>query len=443
MTRPLPVGFGLRLDRATRRSRAGTVLWGGAPWRLMRLTGAGAQALDSLLATGVLDGRDGALARRLVDAGVAHPVPLRSSRELTVVVPARDRPDLLDRCLAALAGLAVVVVDDGSEQRDAVAAVAAAHGARLLRHDVARGPASARNAGAAATHTEAVAFVDSDCVADARSLRRLADHLRDDTVALVAPRVRPVAPGASGASGALAGFASARSPLDIGDQPARVRPDGRVTYVPSTTVVLRRAAFTAVGGFDEGLRTGEDVDICWRLHDAGWTLRYDPAVHVHHHEPRSWLGWLDRRRRYGTSAGALARRHPGRLRGPALAGLVAPVALLRAARADDVPARAWVSVASAPMLTGIAVLRWAVALWWPLLMLASRRHRRAATATVLLPALADWARRRPRLDPLRHVAATVADDVAYGAGVWAGSVRARTVDPLLPRVSASPPTSAP
>jgi mycofactocin glycosyltransferase len=440
VTRLLPVGFGLRLDRATRRSRDGTMLWGGAPWRLLRLTRAGVRVLDTLLATGVVDERDGALARRLVDAGVAHPVPLRRSQPLTVVVPARDRPELLDRCLAAADGLPVVVVDDGSQQPDAVAAVAAAHGATLLRHGVARGPAAARNTGAAVTQTALVAFVDSDCVAHPRSLHRLADHLRDDAVALVAPRVRPVT---TSASGALARFASVRSPLDVGDQQARVRPDGRVTYVPSTTIVVRRAALTDVGGFDETLRTGEDVDLCWRLHDAGWTVRYDPSVQVNHEEPATWTAWLDRRRRYGASAGPLARRHPRRLRGPAVAGLVAPIALARAAGSERMPVLAWLSVTSAPALTANALVRWAVPLWWPLPALAVRRHRRAAAVVVLLPALVDWLRRRPRLDPVRYVAATVADDIAYGIGVWSGSIRGRTVAPLLPRVSASRPTSAP
>jgi hypothetical protein len=51
----------------------------------------------------------------------------------------------------------------------------------------------------------------------------------------------------------------------------------------------------------------------WRLHDAGWRIRYDPAIGVEHGEPRSWRRLLVRRMRYGTSAAPLARRHPGRL----------------------------------------------------------------------------------------------------------------------------------
>jgi hypothetical protein len=53
---------------------------------------------------------------------------------------------------------------------------------------------------------------------------------------------------------------------------------------------------------------------------------------------------------------------------------------------------------------------------------------------VLLPPLAEWWNRRPPLDPARYSALRLADAAAYGAGVWAGCVRERTLGPLLPRL---------
>ena len=95
-------------------------------------------------------------------------------------------PAALSTCLRSAdpgtAGCPVVVVDDGSAEPSEVAAVAA--GARLLRHERARGPAAARNAGLRAAGTELVAFLDSDCVPEAGWLERLAGHLTD-------PRVGP------------------------------------------------------------------------------------------------------------------------------------------------------------------------------------------------------------------------------------------------------------
>ena len=88
--------------------------------------------------------------------------------------------------------------------------------------------------------------------------------------------------------------------------------------MPTAALVVRarRPADAGQGGavFDPALRCGEDVDLIWRLHDAGWRIRYEPAVRVGHHEPASWPGLLARRFRYGTSAAPLARRHPARWR---------------------------------------------------------------------------------------------------------------------------------
>ncbi len=63
---------------------------------------------------------------------------------------------------------------------------------------------------------------------------------------------------------------------------------------------------------------------------------------------------------------------------------------------------------------------------------SGRRGRRAAVALAVVPALVEWATRRPRLDPVRWTAACLADDLAYGAGVWRGALAARTAAPLLP-----------
>jgi hypothetical protein len=70
---------------------------------------------------------------------------------------------------------------------------------------------------------------------------------------------------------------------------------------------------------------------------------------------------------------------------------------------------------------------------------ARRWGRRAAAASLLLGGpLTALAARRPALDPVRFVLGHLADDVAYGAGVWAGCVRARTTAPIRPAVSWRP-----
>jgi hypothetical protein len=70
---------------------------------------------------------------------------------------------------------------------------------------------------------------------------------------------------------------------------------------------------------------------------------------------------------------------------------------------------------------------------------ARRWGRRAAAASLLAgPALSAYRQRRPDLDPVRFTLAHVADDVCYGAGVWAGCARERTLLPVRPAISWRP-----
>ncbi len=312
----LPHGFGLVLDRSLRRFRNGTVLAGGHPGRVVTLTPAGAAALDGLLSTGQSDAATAELAGRLVRAGMAHPRPAtpngaggepgggRAVPSVTVVVPVLDRPDALDRCLASLGDRhAVVVVDDASRDPAPVAAVCATRGARLVRRDRNGGPGAARNDALGTIDTELVAFVDSDCTTGNGWLDGLTWLFDDPGIGAVAPRV-VAAPRAGGPSRrAIDRFDAAHSPLDLGPDGGEVGPDRSVRYVPTAALVVRREALAAVGGFAPGLRVGEDVDLVWRLADAGWRVRYEPSVTVCHTEPERWRGLLARRFRYGTSAG--------------------------------------------------------------------------------------------------------------------------------------------
>ena len=82
-------------------------------------------------------------------------------------------------------------------------------------------------------------------------------------------------------------------PLDLGPVEGRVRARTRVSYVPAAAVVVRTTPSGEVGGFDEDLRVGEDVDLVWRLDEAGWRCRYEPAAAVTHAvRPRlgAWVG---------------------------------------------------------------------------------------------------------------------------------------------------------
>ena len=171
----------------------------------------------------------------------------------------------------------MLVVDDGSQAPGAIADVAAAHGAAVVRRPVNGGPGAARNTGLLVVTTDLVAFLDSDCVPEPGWIERLAAHLADPAVAAAAPRMVAVPAGPGWADR----YTTAACCLDLGDAEARVVPGTRVAYVPTAALVVRRAALAPAAGtggvFDPALRWGEDVDLVWRLH-RHQARSGDPAV---------------------------------------------------------------------------------------------------------------------------------------------------------------------
>lgn len=466
-TVPLPAGFGIAFDREAKLVGS-DVLFGGSPPRLLRLNAAGVRALEELRAGPVGSPDSGRLARRLTDTGLAHPRPPAGQppAEVTVVIPVRDRPAGLDRCLAELGpGQPVIVVDDGSADPGATAAVCQRHGARLVRRPASGGPGPARNDGVALVTTPLVAFLDSDCAAGPDWIAGLGAHFADPMIGAVAPRVRP-----ESGNSAVGRYLAARAPIDLGPDEARVAPLTRLSYVPTAALLVRVAAIPS-GGFDPGLRYGEDVDLIWRMIGAGWRVRYDPGAEVGHVEPGRWMPVLARRFRYGNSAAPLARRHPGQVPplivqawpAAAVAALLArrPVTALAAYGAGtgqlvrllhgwDVPATGVLRpMAGSVRQTWLGVGRWSIQFALPAVAAGlawpggrrprTRSGRRLALASLLAgPPAAAWLGSRPRLDPVRFALGYLADEAAYGAGVYRGAAAERLAAPLLPRLAWRP-----
>ncbi|MFV0457525.1 MAG: mycofactocin biosynthesis glycosyltransferase MftF [Actinomycetales bacterium] len=462
----LPTGFRVRLSPHARRCDDGATLLGGSRRRVLRIRPAAQGRITAEGELVVRDEVDARLARNLLDRGFADPVwhtppdgpdADRAVGDVTVVIPTLDRPDAVQALLATLPpGLAVIVVDDGSRDPDRVRAVAERHGALVLRHDTNLGPAAARNTGLRRVSTPLVAFVDSDITPQPGWLATLVRHFTDPAVAVAAPRV--LGPSPDPADGWVERYEQARSSLDLGPHPALVAPGGVVSYLPSACLLARVEALGA--GFEESMRVGEDVDLIWRLAEAGWRVRYEPTASVRHAHRAEFWPWLQRKAFYGSSAAELARRHrsavaPMVLRGWSLALVAGALAQRRWSpgvvlaaygvgtwrtaaqlRSLDHPARAAAvltleAAVSSLWQTGAGLTRH----YWPVAVpaaLVSRRARRALVVAAVADALADYRRVRPRLGPARYVVARRLDDLAYGAGLWAGAWRARSLRALVP-----------
>lgn len=229
---------------------------------------------------------------------------------VTVVVPTRDRPEKLERCLAALRsqGAEIVVVDDGSTEAERVGKMTREAETRLVRLE-GRGPAAARNAGVAAAGGEVVCFIDDDCEASERWVEQLVAPLLAGEVECVAGRT-VVADDASAADRAWQAIADHLQ--REGSSPGSASPG----FATTCNLACSRRLLEELP-FDESFPTaaGEDRDWAARAAARGAAPLFVPAAVVTHRPGLNASSFLRQQYRYGRGAAeyraADASRRPG------------------------------------------------------------------------------------------------------------------------------------
>ncbi len=241
------------------------------------------------------------------DAFAAAPFsPAGPWPRVSVVVCTHNGERTLSQCLERLHGLAypdfeVIVVDDGST--DGSGGIARAHGATLVQVEH-RGLSFARNAGVARATGEIVAFLDDDAYPDPDWLHYVAAALRADAHAGVGgPNIPPDDDGLVAACVA----AAPGGPIHV------LTSDREAEHVPGCNMAFRKSALEEVGGFDERFWVaGDDVDVCWRLQEAGRTLGFSAGAVVMHRRRDSVRRYLRQQYGYGKAEALLERKWPGR-----------------------------------------------------------------------------------------------------------------------------------
>ena len=222
-----------------------------------------------------------------------------------VIVPTRNRPGSLARCLDALAHqqeisrLELVVVDDGSLEPERVAAAVAGSRARLLRSERPRGPSAARNFGARAAAAPVLLFTDDDCEPkpDWAATMTAAVEAGGDVVAGLTDNGRPEDPLAS-ASETILEYVQDRA-----------RGPASTTVFAATNNIACRAEVLAEIPFDEEYRYAEDRDWCARVRAAGYSLTVEPAARVAHRQDLRLSTFLRQQFGYGRGAYRFRTRH--------------------------------------------------------------------------------------------------------------------------------------
>jgi glycosyltransferase involved in cell wall biosynthesis len=235
------------------------------------------------------------------------PPPLQRYPRVSVVVCAYNAARTMDKCLASLEHLnypdyEVIVVNDGSTDRTLAISESYPY-CRIISQEN-KGLGVARNVGAEAATGEIVAYTDSDCVADPDWLNYLAGAMEaKGLVACGGPNFPP--PEDELVPEAVAVSPGAPCPVLLDDEIAE--------HIAGCNMAFRRDVLLGIGGFDAVFRAaGDDVDICWRLQDAGHAIGYSAAATVWHFRRNTVPAYIRQQKGYGKAEALVFAKHPAR-----------------------------------------------------------------------------------------------------------------------------------
>ncbi len=224
---------------------------------------------------------------------------------VSIVVCAYNAERTMEQCLASLEHLnypdyEVIVVNDGSTDRTLEISERFPY-CRIISQPN-KGLSVARNVGAEAATGEIVAYTDSDCVADKDWLTYLVAKMEHTGLEAVGgPNFPP--PEDDLIPAAVAVSPGGPTHVLVSDEVAE--------HIAGCNMAFRRATLLALGGFDPVYRAaGDDVDICWRFQNAGYTIGFAPAAVVWHFRRNTIEAYLNQQKGYGKAEALVYSKHP-------------------------------------------------------------------------------------------------------------------------------------
>ena len=290
--------------RAFRKGLAGTIVFAYTDdW----FTG-GNQVEDWAFGVTRRDRSDKPIASQLAEAWRVPPCLAHTELpNVSVVVCCYNGGSTLEECLQSLTQLnypdyEVILVDDGSTDNTADIAKQFPH--VQYAYQTNQGLSVARNLGAERARGDIIAYTDADCVADCDWLLHLAHTFEDgDVEAAGGPNITPASDGWAAKCVALCPGNPSHVMLD----------DHLAEHVPGCNMAFRRDVLQDIGGFDPQFRlAGDDVDIFWRMLDAGHEIGFSAGAMVWHHRRESVSAFLRQQRGYGHAEALLQLKHPRR-----------------------------------------------------------------------------------------------------------------------------------
>jgi len=225
---------------------------------------------------------------------------------ISVVVCAYNAERTMEPCLKSLVdcpypNYEVIVVNDGSTDTTGEISHRYEGGRIRVIDQVNMGLSAARNVGIEAARGEIVAYTDSDCVVDPDWLTYLAYKFKEGFVAVGGPNFPPP-------EDTLVPSAVAVSP---GGPTHVLVNDDVAEHIPGCNMAFLKSKLEEINGFDVAYTAaGDDVDLCWRLQNAGYTIGFSPAAMVWHFRRNTVRAYLKQQMGYGKAEALLFFKHP-------------------------------------------------------------------------------------------------------------------------------------
>lgn len=236
---------------------------------------------------------------------------------VSVIIPAYNEGVVLGQCVRSVAETSyerteIIVVDDGStdDTPAVMAELARAYPQVRLLTQANAGKGAALNYGAAHAHGEVLVFVDADSLFQADTLQRMLEAFDDPRVGAVCGDDRPV-----NLDRIQTRLLTVISHIGTGLVRRSLSLLHCLPIVSGNSGAFRRDVFWEIGAFDPGT-VGEDLELTWRVHKAGYSVRFAPRALVHAESPSTIAGLWKQRVRWARGLLQTTARQAGMIGNP-------------------------------------------------------------------------------------------------------------------------------
>ncbi len=238
-------------------------------------------------------------------------IPESSLPCVTVAVCVLNGEATIRQCIESLLKLdypedklRIIVIDNGST--DGTQGILAGYSVEVI-HESQTGRGYARNRALQVCTDKFIAFTDADCVVDSKWLIQLIPWITEEKTGIAGGRI--ITPGNS----PLALFYESRRIVNneefSGNYPFSP------PFLATANIILKMEAVEKVGGFNPEYIVAEDADICWRIQDLGYSLRYIKESIVYHHHRVDCRSMFRQSVEYGFDGVVLILKHAHRFSG--------------------------------------------------------------------------------------------------------------------------------